>query len=334
VQFLHFAERIEVASTFYEAGQTFIRRFFCNPKTYITDPSVAPASPSAPIGTTIAMNGFLLGKEAKALFDNLSLTELRNAIKSHFLLRLYLAKAANKQLASSFRFEFHKNGKLADSTTLGPDDIPTPETGDIKVHYVKAKDVKADAIEWVTQLRHVEQLHWAHFKLGADEIAENGVVLCSKETEVDRLRVEGLKKSEAVDGHRFLTAIHGSVLDKPGNVSHAVDRFTFPSRSDTERAAREDLFFEPERELLSSKISSRPSRMRCLESTQTSMPARRSSTRTSRRSQGRTASPLTSLIDQDQLLGHRGADHGEDIQAAGRVPRPPEPQDQEAVRRA
>lgn len=250
VQFLHFAERIEVTSTFEEAGKAYTRHFFCSPKTYITEPSVAAAPPSTPIRTTVAMSGFMLGKDAKALFDSLSLTELRNAIKSHFLLRLYLAKAANSQLATSFRFELFKKGRLADSMALTPDDIPTPETGDIKVHYVKLKNTKADAVEWITQPLHTEQLHWAHFKLSADEIAENGVVLCSKETEVDRLRVEGLKKSEAVDGHRFLTAIHGSVLDKPGNVSHTVDRFTFPTRSDTERAAREDLFFEPEREFL------------------------------------------------------------------------------------
>lgn len=250
VQFLHFAERIEVTSTFDEAGKTLTRHFFCNPKTYITEPSVGPASPSAPISTTIAMSGFLLGKEAKVFFDDLSLVELRNAIKSHFLLRLYLVKVANKQLATSFRFELYKKGKLADSIVLGPDDVPTPETGGIKVHYVKLKDPKADTIEWITQPGHAEQLHWAHFKLGADEIAENGVVLCSKETEIDRLRVEGLKKREDVDGHRFLTAVHGPVLDKPGNVSHAVDRFTFPSCADTERAAREDLFFEPDREFL------------------------------------------------------------------------------------
>lgn len=196
VQFLHFAERIEVTSTFEEAGKAHTRHFFCNPKTYITEPSVGPASPSAPIRTTVAMSGFMLGKDAKALFDSLSLAELPNAIKSHFLLRLYLAKAANRQLATSFRFELYKKGKLADSMALTPDDIPTPETGDIKVHYVKLKDANAGTIEWVTQRRHAEQLHWAHFKLPADEIAENGVVLCSKETEVDRLRVEGLKKSE------------------------------------------------------------------------------------------------------------------------------------------
>ena len=65
-QFLHFAERIEVTSTFDEAGKTLTRHFFCYPKTYITEPSVgrswgpircrgasrkAPTTSGAPIRT-------------------------------------------------------------------------------------------------------------------------------------------------------------------------------------------------------------------------------------------------------------------------------------------
>ena len=67
---------------------------------------------------------------------------------------------------------------------------------------------------------------------------------------VDRLRFEGLRKSDSIDDHRYLTAIHGPALDHPDHVSHAVDRFTLPTRADTEKAVREDLLFDPNKPIL------------------------------------------------------------------------------------
>jgi hypothetical protein len=76
-------------------------------------------------------------------------------------------------------------------------------------------------------------------------------MLCSKGVAVNRVRFDALKKAEAVNGHRFLTAIHGPALNRAENVSHTVDSFTLPIRADTEKAIREGaLFFDPAAEIL------------------------------------------------------------------------------------
>src|SRR5262245_46110494 len=63
--------------------------------------------------------------------------------------------------------------------------------------------------------------------------------------------------AKLVDGHRFLTAIYGRVLDSTDNVSHSVDRFTFPNRAQTKKSSARRSNFS------SSMTSSRQSRMSC-----------------------------------------------------------------------
>jgi hypothetical protein len=251
VQILHFARNIEVTSHYHQGEGVMCRHFQCSPRTFITNSTVEPAATSAPIGSTITLSDFALNDEARVLFDALTLVDLRNAIKSHFLLRLHLARIEDLATAPVLMIAFFKNSKLDDETNLVPADIPEPETGDIDVHYVRLKDPQAEEIEWLVQPSHSEGLHWAHFKLAAEELPENGVMLCSKGVAIDRVRFDGLKKAEAVDGYRFLTAVHGDVLSRGENVSHAVDKFTLPKRADTEKAIRDgSLFFDPNQDIL------------------------------------------------------------------------------------
>ncbi|HRD78714.1 MAG TPA: ATP-binding protein, partial [Hyphomicrobiaceae bacterium] len=252
VQFLHFARRIEVTSHFLAEGKPFRRHFLCNPSTYITEPSVTPIDTGVPLGTTIDFRDFDLTDEAREYFDSLTIAELRNALKSHFLLRLHLARVENPEQAPVLHLQFLKNSQPDGiPISLTPADIPTPETGQIDVPYVKIRDPRAEDVEWVPPPAHVETLHWAHFKLAEDELPENGVMLCSKGVQVDRVRFDGLRKAEAVEGHRFVTAIHGDVLNRAGSVSHTVDRFTLPNRADTEKAIHDGaLFFDPKADIL------------------------------------------------------------------------------------
>lgn len=252
VQFLHIAHRIEVKSHFETNRTVMLRHFVCNPVSFITNPTLVPASTNAIIGTTITLSDFGLTKESEEFFASLTLEELRNAIKSHFLLRLHLARTESPTTAPEIYIEYFKNQESEGHVVLKPIDVPQPEVGEIKVPYVKVRDVQADQIEWLIQPSHVETLHWAHFKLPASELPENGVMLCSKGITVDRVRFENLKKSEAVDGHRFLTAVHGEALSRGENVNHTVDRFTLPTRADTEKSIRDGghLFLDPSADIL------------------------------------------------------------------------------------
>jgi len=252
VQFLHFAKKIDVASWFRKDGVVMQRHFVCNPQSFITTHNVAKADPTASIGTALSLSDFSLQPDGRTYYESLTLAELSNALKSHFLLRLHLARARNPEAAPTIQISFYKNGRVEDVRTLASGDVPEPLVGDIVVPYVKLRDMKAEALDWQLQPGHFETLHWAHFKLDANELPENGVMLCSKGIAVDRMRFEGLKKAETVGGHRFLTAIHGDALNRAENVSHTVDRFTFPSRAETERAIRSGgaLLFDPDQDVL------------------------------------------------------------------------------------
>ncbi|WP_156827273.1 hypothetical protein [Hyphomicrobium zavarzinii] len=251
VQYLHFADHIEVTSHYRLDGKTFKRHFDFSKAAHISTPTNEIADATAPLGSVVAMSGFAHTDKEKSYFDTLTMAELRNAIKSHFLLRLHLEKEKNSKAAPSIKIEFYKKGKCIDTTMLAPGDIPDPLKGaQIKVPHVKLRDPKADDLEWVPVPGTDEVLHWAHFKLPEDELVENGVVLCSKNVAVSRLRFDAIKKTETVDGHRFMTAFYGDVFDKQDNVSHSVDKFLFPSQRDVEKAARDDLFFDPARSFL------------------------------------------------------------------------------------
>ncbi len=250
VQFMHFAQMIEVTSHYHINGNGFKRHFLCNPKTYITDSVNEPAERLEASGSTVAMSLFYHDNEAKKYFDALTLVDLQRALKSQYLLRMHLAKSQKPDTVPSFCIEFYHNENLAETGKLTVQDIPTPSTGDIHVSYVKVKNPKADDIEWVQQVQHKEKLHWAHFKLNESDLAENGVVLCSKDIAVQPLRFDAIKKADVLDGCRYLTAVYGGALDKADHVSHTVDRFTLPKRADVEKAAHDDLFFDPTKEYL------------------------------------------------------------------------------------
>lgn len=110
---------------------------------------------------------------------------------------------------------FLRNEKLLSTDTVRPEDAPKPQaSGKIKVSYVKIKDQKSNDIEWVPVPKRAELLTWAHFKLPENDLEQNGIYLCSKDVPVEQIPAGNIKKSEAVDGHRYLTAFYGDVLDK------------------------------------------------------------------------------------------------------------------------
>lgn len=251
VQYLHFADRIEVTSHYLHDGKIFKRHFNFSKAAHISTPTNEIADATAPLGSVVAMSGFSHTDKEKSYFDTLTIAELRNAIKNHFLLRLHLDKEKNSKAAPTIKVEFYKKGKCVDISVLAHGDIPDPvKCAHIKVPHLKIRDPKADDLEWVSVPGTEEVLHWAHFKLPEEELAENGVVLCSKNVAVNRLRFDAIKKTETVDGHRFMTAFYGDAFDKQENVSHSVDKFLFPLQRDIERAARDDLFFDPARSFL------------------------------------------------------------------------------------
>lgn len=252
VQYLHRAEEIEVTSFYNAQGKLYKRHFKCDRTNFISNHTNAlDNTENATIGTTLVLTGFTHTGEEKSYFDTLEIKALKNEIKNRFLLRLYLDKKKENSSVPLVKIVFMKQGKEIGSEEIKPEDIPDPlQEGNFNVPYVKISDPKSDDIEWAIIPGRSEQFHWAHFKLPANELEHNGVFLCSKNVPVEGFSFKQIKKNESVEGHRFLTAIYGDILDNEAYVSHSVDSFKFPYQKETEKQAKKDLFFDPDKELL------------------------------------------------------------------------------------
>src|SRR5690606_36836184 len=180
VQFLHFAKRIDVESCFLEEGTLKRRRFVCTRGSFITSEQVDDAPEGSKVGATIKLSQFDTRIDGTTQFDALSIDDLASAIKSHFLLRMHLARAVDKATAPSMKVVFFKNDKVEATRKISAADIPKPETGTIEVPRHRIKDPSAEKVEWQRVQGRGEKLQWAHFKLPAAELNENGVFMCSK----------------------------------------------------------------------------------------------------------------------------------------------------------
>lgn len=251
IQYLHRVDRVEVESFFEKEGRIYKRDFSCDNQDYITNHNCEISGESTHTGTTISLIGFNFSEEEQAFFDELKIQDIKNDIKKKFLLRFHLGKEKEDLTVPTIKISFLKNEDEVGTETISAEDIPSPqEHGDIDISYVKVKDQKADEIEWVAVPEKKETLHWAHFKLPEAELEENGVYLCSKDVPVEDLPFKEVKKKESVDGNRYITCVYGGILDNEEYVSHSVDSFTFPDQKETEKALKQDLFFDPEKEFL------------------------------------------------------------------------------------
>ncbi len=249
-QYLHLANRIDVTSQFQQGQQVVERQFVCTPSNF--EPKNELKQVEHPeIGSKVVLRELKLDKEAREYFGALTADELQDALRSHFLLWLHLARVARPTSAPIIELEIVRNGEIESTRKLDPATLPTPRTGKIAVPYYKLRDAATDVVDWQRQDRS-ETLEWAHFKLKETELSKNGVLLCSKGVAVERVPFDALKTNEAIDGHRFLTAFYGEALNRGENVSHAVDRFTLPRRSEVESVIRENgaLFLDPTQDLL------------------------------------------------------------------------------------
>jgi hypothetical protein len=251
IQYLHRAEKIEVNSFYKKDGKFYKRHFVCDSTNYITSLTNEIAPDNSTSGTILTMTGFNYTSDEKSYFDTLEIKTLKNEIKNKFLLRLYLDKEKGNASVPKIKITFIKLGKKISSEEIISDDIPAPlQSGNFSVPYVRLNDPKSDDIEWSIIPEKAETFQWAHFKLPQNELEQNGVFLCSKNVPVEGVPLKQIKKGENVDGYRFLTAVYGDVLDHEAYVSHSVDSFKFPHQKETEKQAKEDLFFAPESEFL------------------------------------------------------------------------------------
>lgn len=251
IQYVHRFKRVEVESHFFTAQGLHKRKFDCNATQFITSHSDVLTTETLSSGSkVILLAGDSLGSD-QSFYDNLKLTDIVKDLRRHFLLRYYLDSETGQNKAPIINIIFAKNGHEQDRAIVKPEDMPKPaETGQLSLKYLKLDKSASDEINWTAVPDKFELLKWAHFKLSDKDLAHNSVYLCSKGVTVEPVSFDGLRKNEAVGGHRHLTAFYGDVLDDDKNVSHSVDSFRFPDRKQIEAAIKEGDLYLPHDEFL------------------------------------------------------------------------------------
>lgn len=251
IQYVHRFIRVEVESYFLAAQELHKRNFVCNATQFITSHSdVITTEPVNSGSRVVLLAGDSLGSD-QSFYDSLKLTDIVKDLRRHFLLRYYLDSETGQNKAPVINIVFTKNGHEQDRAVVKPEDMPKPsETGELSLQYLKLDKNLSDEIKWTAVQDKSELMKWAHFKLSDKDLAHNSVYLCSKGVTVEPVSFDGLRKNEAVDGHRYLTAFYGDVLDDDKNVSHSVDSFRFPDRKKIEAAIKEGDLYLPHDEFL------------------------------------------------------------------------------------
>ncbi len=231
IQILHRYERFEVESYFVRNGFNYKRNFSCDAKRFIYDLDEQSDVGNCLIGSVLTLKVKSEKPKENLYFDNLSILEFSNEIKNHFMLRMYL-DSVKKYTVPEIEIEFTKNGITTDSYKITKSSVHSPFSKGVVEIPFQTFDTKGDKVEMVDVDDKKEILNWANFKISSSDLDKNGMFLCSKDIPVESLKFDFLNKTEVVDGYRYLTVFYGDLLDQPENVSHSVDRFTFPKSSD------------------------------------------------------------------------------------------------------
>lgn len=255
IQFLQRFAHAEVVSIFSEEGESFKRIVSCNNTKFITNHSLISVPISAEIKTTLTLGEPIGNSRELKAFNNLTIDELTNELKSHFLLRLYLEKQKNELSAPQIDISFYQGNSLLDKRHIGGHDIPSPEAqSSVSVPYTSIRRDRNDNPEIITIPGREATLNWAHFAIPHGELSYNGIFLCSKNIPIESVNFSQIKKKEQVAGYRYLTVFYGEVLDDPKSVNDSVDSFTFPSASKILENSNDMLFDWDEEYLLIDSI--------------------------------------------------------------------------------
>ena len=251
LQFIHRFAEVEIESYYFENGGARLRKIVSRNDNFIaSDSDIKVENGLGEYRTKLVLKKFSSTSAEKSYFDTLTIDDLQRDIRNQFLLRFYLDNERESKVSPEIQIRFLKNNLELSSASIQSGWSQKPiKTGKISVPYYKIVIDEKSKVEWSKIDNKTEDIKWAHFKLKENELSQNSIQLCSKNVPVQPLKLKGIKKNEVINGHRFLTAFFGGILDKAENVSDAVDCFKFPEKKNIEQIAN-DLFLDPETEYL------------------------------------------------------------------------------------
>lgn len=169
------------------------------------------------------------------LFSQLTAVSLKDKLMCHYLL-----KFTNMTLPK-IEIKYLINGEEVDAQTLAKSDIPSPVTKtDLTIKFQYPHLDQNDKFSWIEKDKS-SQLQVLSFKLPNSLLKQNRTILFCDKTAVEEIP-NVFKATEHFGESQYLTAVMGPYLDQLGVEDQARTKINFPSRTDIENSAINDLF--------------------------------------------------------------------------------------------
>lgn len=169
------------------------------------------------------------------LFSQLTAVSLKDKLMCHYLL-----KFTNMTLPK-IEIKYLINGEEVDTQTLAKSDIPSPVTKtDLTIKFQYPHLDQNDKFSWIEKDKS-SQLQVLSFKLPNSLLKQNRTILFCDKTAVEEIP-NVFKATEHFGESQYLTAVMGPYLDQLGVEDQARTKINFPSRTDIENSAINDLF--------------------------------------------------------------------------------------------
>lgn len=250
LQFLHRFKEVEIESDYFVGKKVEHVSAKFSDQSFQNFKETREVDESKNIETSLVFKIPKFSTSEKKLFDTLDIDELKSHLLNFLMLRLYLDKCKDEKNLVKIKINFFLDGKLHSEREISTLDIPEPDKSDsFEVSYKKINYSAENKIAWHKSRDKKARITYAHFKIDEEKQSQNALFICSKGVPIEQINFPILKKSEVVDGSRFLTLFYGDDLDEPTNISHSVDNILLPTKEDIERAIG-DMYFNEEIEYL------------------------------------------------------------------------------------
>lgn len=232
LQYLHRFGEISVKSIYFQDGNFYIRKFSSNKDDFIYNDEKTKIANTNKFETNLILKHLRPNKKDKDFYSKLKFNSFFSWVKTQFALRAYLESAKGKAFPTitiKFSYQIAEN----EEKTIAPSDFPQPSNkGEFSVAYQEPFDDNGKLGWRKVETLKPETFGWCVFSFPANEIDIHGAYLCSKDIPVEEVKNPIFKKSNGHLGMKMVTAFYGNYLDLPDNVSHSVDSFNIPNKSD------------------------------------------------------------------------------------------------------
>ena len=213
VQFLHSFAETTVKSCYAIEGSTKLGQrtvvlskgeAFISQNAIVREDADGDAPDGSVLGTEVRFNKPLDPKEVE-IFDGLKVDGIKAEVVRHFL--AFFCDCRNA--LPTIKIEKISGGRVLESAQITVADIPVPYKEDA----VQVKYCKKDENSRIVDVDRVEEFKLRGFRISADELKKNEILLVSKGETARGIDLTDLRAKDSIDNNRYLFLLSGEYID-------------------------------------------------------------------------------------------------------------------------